>query len=215
MPYGLSCPAPAPESRGSGRRIPLRARGDPRIQSNPIRGAPARARPNRAPRPPSRFSSRLLRAPAVVSWRRVGVGLRRKRRRGGEEEVEDWGTPPRAEASGEREREREGNGGGNRAEDTLGGGYIARGLGVGPTHAASCCAGLVWSVPVCLRDFGFGCPTQKPMACFFPGVGIRTDGFIFVFSSFFLQGRRKNCQFETGRQKSRGGRTAKRHGHAQ
>jgi hypothetical protein len=134
---------------------------------------------------------------------------------GGEEEVEDWGTPPRAEASGEREREREGNGGGNRAEDTLGGGYIARGLGVGPTHAASCCAGLVWSVPVCLRDFGFGCPTQKPMACFFPGVGIRTDGFIFVFSSFFLQGRRKNCQFETGRQKSRGGRTAKRHGHAQ
>jgi hypothetical protein len=26
---------------------------------------------------------------------------------GGEEEVEDWGTPPRAEASGERERERE------------------------------------------------------------------------------------------------------------
>lgn len=76
------------------------------IQSNPIRGAPARARPNRAPRPPSRFSSRLLRAPAVVSWRRVGVGLRRKRRRGGEEEVEDWGTPPRAEASGERERER-------------------------------------------------------------------------------------------------------------
>jgi hypothetical protein len=145
MPYGLSCPAPAPESRGSGRRIPLRARGDPRIQSNPIRGAPARARPNRAPRPPSRFSSRLLRAPAVVSWRRVGVGLRRKRRRGGRRRGGGLGH---STASGgewrEREREREERGR-KPGRGHSGWGLYSTGLGCGahPRSQLLCWSGLV------------------------------------------------------------------------
>ena len=150
---------------------------------DPIESGPPRDRDRIGRRDLLRFSSRLLPAPAAVSWRRVGVGLRRREVGVGakkEEEEEDWSTPPHRRRGEERGTGEEtgartpGWGLYSPAED---GGMP--GPGPGPTHPA---AGLV-CLPACVLASGWAwLPNPNLWSCYFPVL------FFFFCSSISPQG---------------------------